>query len=300
MQRRNFLISSIAVASNFLFSKSILAQNENQSIILNNAYMLWYNRPSIAETKAGYIIAYTTQNGHLYATELSKALEIGQTVKLYSFENISDHSAPSIIKIQAGKYAGHLLFFFSNHASQLFFTRSLGPDTISDGIEEPKLLDEARVTYPAPYITREGAIGVQYTIQLEEKSNPAIQWRNTIHRMTSDGGDTWTTPKTILSYGHHQFPYTTPVATNNNGKLAIAFSIYSEKTQINHGLWILISNDNFTTSQKINAVTNVGFFSYIPYEIAWIDDDTLMLSYSAHEKKKKKKKPPHLNPSLLT
>jgi hypothetical protein len=74
--------------------------------------MLWYNRPSMVEVERGFVVAYATSAGDICVTLLSRGLKIISAVKLHHFSDVSDHSAPSIIVIPKGRFAGHILVFF--------------------------------------------------------------------------------------------------------------------------------------------------------------------------------------------
>lgn len=243
--------------------------------------MLWYNRPSMIEMESGFVIAYTTSAGDVCVTHLTRNLQVGRTIKLHHFDGISDHSAPSIVRLSRGRLEGHILVFFSNHASQLYFVRSKYPASI-ESWDSPRILDSGRATYPAAFALDDGAIGLQYTLQ--HRGEDAVEWRTTVHRNSHDGGTSWTEPVVLLDFGPDQFPYSTPVAVSGNGRYALCYSIYSQARKRNRGLWVLTSSDRFATLRKTNAVLDVGAGSFVPYEIEWKDDKTLMLSYSVSKK----------------
>ncbi len=248
-----------------------------KTIVIPGAYTLWYNRPSMIEIESGFIIAYTTPAGDVCVTHLTRNLQVGHTAKLHYFDEISDHSAPSIIRLSKGEFAGHILVFFSNHASQLYSIRSKYPGSI-ESWDSPMILDRGRATYPAAFTLNDGTIGLQYTLQ--HRGQDAAEWRTTVHRRSLDGGTSWTEPIVLLDFGPGQFPYSTPVAVSGSGRCALCYSIYSHILKRNRGLWVLVSSDGFATAAKINTILDVRSGSFVPYEMEWKDDATLMLSYS--------------------
>lgn len=281
MHRRKFLITCGALSAAPLVSARAFAQTPAMSMEIPGAYMLWYNRPSMIETADGFVIAYTTSSGDICVTHATKNLQTKRTVVLHHFEGVSDHSAPSIVRIPKGKFAGHILVFFSNHASELYCIRSNGntPESI-DSWSSVQMLDSGRATYPSAYTLPNGTICLQYTLQYRSENTPSEQWRTTVHRSTSDGGSTWTEPVVLLDFGPNQFPYSTPVAVSNTGRVALCYSIYSSINKRNRGLWVLTSDDGFATVTKTISVLDIGTHSFVPYEIRWKDSKSLALSYS--------------------
>lgn len=279
MQRRRFLIACGALAAPLISTQTLAKTVKLNSVVIPDAYMLWYNRPSMIKIKEGLVIAYTTSTGDLCVTHLATNLQVGHTVNLHHFDGVSDHSAPSIVRIPKGRFAGHILVFFSNHASELFFVRSKYADSI-ESWDPVYMLDSGRVTYPAAFTLADGTIGLQYTLQHRNKHETHEQWRTTVHRTSSDGGTTWSDPAVLLDFGPNQFPYSTPVAVSPDGRCAVSYSIYSPSNERHRGLWVLISDDGFTTFNKVTAVLDVGTYDFIPYELKWKNNQTLMLSYS--------------------
>lgn len=278
MQRRDFIVGcGVLAGASSVPVRATAGITPNEAIVIPGAYMLWYNRPSMIEIESGFILAYTTSTGDLYVTHLTRSLQLVHTAKLHHFEGASDHSAPSIVSLSAGEYAGHILVFFSNHASQLYCARSKYPASI-EGWDSPRVIDSGRATYPAAFTLDDGTIGLQYTLQYRNRE--AVEWRTTVHRKSSDGGASWTEPVILLDFGPDQFPYSTPVTVSNSGRCALCYSIYSQTRKRNRGLWVLISSDRFVTTQKVNAVPNVQVGSFVPYEIKWKSETTLILSYS--------------------
>ena len=123
MNRRELLISAgiISAFSSVPFLRRAFLPTP---LVIQDAYSLWYNRPAIAEVPNGFCLGYITSKGEICVVEINNQLLAYNPSRLHSFENASDHGSPSLIRVKDGKYKGHILTCFSNHASPLLFTRS--------------------------------------------------------------------------------------------------------------------------------------------------------------------------------
>ncbi|WP_080962864.1 sialidase family protein [Pseudomonas brassicacearum] len=279
MKRRGFLIT-VGVISAFssvpLLRRTLLPT----PLIIQDAYTLWYNRPAIAEIPNGFCFGYVTSKGEIYVAEINDQLLAYNFSRLHSFENASDHSSPSLIRVPKGKYSGHILACFSNHASPLLFTRSTDSGSTSSW-EKVRVVDGGRSTYTSLAALPDGKIILMHTLQERSGTTDATEWRKVVARITSDGGDTWSEPAIIAGIGPGTFPYSTAISVGPAGECAMAYAIYSSKEKRHHGLTLSLTSDAFSSKREIPIpLGEEENLDTIPYETKWVSDKMVAVSYS--------------------
>lgn len=279
MNRRELLISAgiISAFSSVPFLRKTFLPTP---LVIQDAYSLWYNRPAIAEVPNGFCLGYITSKGEICVVEINNQLLAYNPSRLHSFENASDHGSPSLIRVKNGKYKGHILTCFSNHASPLLFTRSTYPGSTSNW-EKVRVIDEGRATYPSLAALPNGKIILMYTLQERSGTTDATEWRKVVVRITSDGGDTWSAPVIIAGIGPGTFPYSTAISVGPAGECAMAYSIYSSKEKRHRGLTLSLISDAFNSKREISIpLGEEETLDTIPYEAKWITKKTVAISYS--------------------
>lgn len=279
MKRRDFLISAgvVAAFSSVPFARKL---SPPRPITLTNAYSLWYNRPAVAELDGGFCVGYVTSSGEVSVAEISDAMLVRRTAQLHQFEDSSDHGSPSLVRIPSGKYAGHVLACFSNHASPMFYARSRNPnDAWSWG--RVNVIDPGRATYASLAALPDGRIILMYTLQERIGQYSSGEWRRVVSRCTNDGGDTWSDPVDIVGFGAGTFPYSTPLSLGKDGRCATTYAVYSSSAKKHRGLTIVITGDAFKTKTEysIDLGQKIGFDT-VPYETRWISDNAISVSYT--------------------
>lgn len=249
-------------------------------LILTNAYSLWYNRPAVAELDGGFCVGYVTSSGEVKVAEITDLLLIRRTAQLHKFDDSSDHGSPSLIRIPSGKYAGHVLACFSNHASPMLCARSINPnDAWSWGVAN--VVDPGRATYTSLAALPDGKILLMYTLQERIGQYSSGEWRRVVARCTNDGGDSWSDPVVIAGFGAGTFPYSTPLSLAEDGRCAMAYAIYSSSSKKHRGLKIVVTKDEFQTTLEypIDLGKNADLDT-IPYEARWIAENVIAVSYT--------------------
>lgn len=279
MNRRDFLISTGIVVA-FSAVPFMRKLSSPRPLILTNAYSLWYNRPAVAELDGGFCVGYVTSSGEVIVAEITDRLLVRRTAQLYKFDDSSDHGSPSLIRIPSGKYAGHVLACFSNHASPMFFARSMKPnDAWSWG--PANVIDSGRATYTSLAALPDGKILLMYTLQERIGQYSIGEWRRVVSRCTNDGGDSWSDPIVIAGFGAGTFPYSTPLSLAKDGRCAMTYAIYSSSSKKHHGLTVVVTADAF--QNKIEYPIDLGQNSEldtIPYETRWISESIIAASYT--------------------
>jgi len=249
-------------------------------LILTNAYSLWYNRPAVAELDGGFCVGYVTSSGEVKVAEITDLLLIRRTAQLHKFDDSSDHGSPSLIRIPSGKYAGHVLACFSNHASPMLCARSINPnDAWSWGVAN--VVDPGRATYTSLAALPDGKILLMYTLQERIGQYSSGEWRRVVARCTNDGGDSWSDPIVIAGFGAGTFPYSTPLSLAEDGRCAMAYAIYSSSSKKHRGLKVVVTKDEFQTilEYPIDLGKNADLDT-IPYEARWIAENVIAVSYT--------------------
>ena len=198
-------------------------QNNQDAIIIPNAYSLWYNRPSVVETDSGIAIGYINSFGEIVISNVSQSRGLSSTTKLHTFQpEASDHGSPTLIKVPDKEGGGILLVCFSNHTSPLYCSR-VSESTLQT--LDFKMIDSGRVTYQSLSPILSGDIMLMYTLQHGDGGSGVPEWRETVIRLTSDGGLSWSAPKSIINHGSGTFPYSTPPSTSSLGSTSFAYSL---------------------------------------------------------------------------
>ncbi|UQB76810.1 BNR-4 repeat-containing protein [Pseudomonas shirazica] len=279
MKRRDFLISAgvVAAFSSVPFARKL---SPPRPITLTDAYSLWYNRPAVAELDGGFCVGYVTSSGEVSVAEISDAMLVRRTAQLHTFDDSSDHSSPSIVRIPSGKYAGHVLACFSNHASPMFYSRSKNPnDAWSWG--QANVIDPGRATYASLAALPDGRVLIMYTLQERTGQYSSGEWRRVVSRYTKDGGDTWSDPVDIAGFGAGTFPYSTPLSLAKDGRCAMTYAVYSSSAKKHHGLTVVITDDAFKTKTEYSIdLGKNSVFDTVPYETRWISDNAISVSYT--------------------
>lgn len=249
-------------------------------LVLTNAYSLWYNRPAVAELDGGFCVGYVTSSGEVTVAEITDLLLIRRTAQLHKFDDSSDHGSPSLVRIPSGKYAGHVLACFSNHASPMLCARSMKPNDAWSW-ETANVVDSGRATYTSLAALPDGKILLMYTLQERIGQYSTGEWRRVVSRCTDDGGDSWSDPIVIAGFGAGTFPYSTPLSLAKDGRCAMTYAIYSSSSKKHHGLTVVVTEDEFQT--KLEYPVNLGRNSVldtIPYETRWISESVIAVSYT--------------------
>lgn len=279
MNRRDLLISAGVVAA-FSAIPFIRRLNPPAPLTIQNAYSLWYNRPAVAELTGGFCFGYITSGGEVSVAEITNDLLVRRVNVMARFEGASDHGSPALIRIPCGKFEGHILACFSNHASPLYCMRTKRPEDIGEW-EDIRVLDTGRSTYASVAGLPNGRIVLMHTLQERIGNSSAGEWRRTVARSSDDGGETWSTPVQIAGFGAGTFPYSTPLALSSEGRCAMSYAIYRSEHKRHEGLSVVISEDAFLS--KIEIPISLGddqIYDTIPYETRWVENDTVVVSYS--------------------
>ncbi|EKT4473787.1 exo-alpha-sialidase [Pseudomonas putida] len=279
MNRREFLISAgiIVAFSSVPFIRKLSAP---KPLTLQNAYSLWYNRPAVAELDGGFCVGYVTSKGEVMVAEITDLLIVRRTAHLHKFDDSSDHGSPSLIRIPSGKYAGHVMACFSNHASPMFCARSMKQNDVWSW-SKSNVIDPGRATYASLAALSDGRVLLMYTLQERMGQYSSGEWRRLVSRCTNDGGDTWSDPVDIVGFGAGTFPYSTPLSLAKDGRCAMTYAVYSSSAKKHHGLTVVITSDAFQTKKEypIDLGQNAGLDT-IPYETRWISDNAICVSYT--------------------
>lgn len=286
MNRRMFLrASGMFMALNAAPS---LAQSRelsgSDSLLIRDAYSLWYNRPAVAEIAGGFCVGYIKSSGDVCVCSVDNQLSEAREHRLYTFDDASDHGSPTILRIPEGKYAGHVLACFSNHASPLMCARTDAPGVVSSW-GAVKIIDMGRSTYAALSALPDGTIILTHTLQERAGSSDATEWRKAVARVSRDGGDTWSAPRIIAAVGPGTFPYCTPVAVSRRGTCAMAYSIYRTEIDRHQGLAVALTSDAFESQTSIELPvldfgTAASGSSIVPYEIKWLSESIVAVTYT--------------------
>lgn len=279
MNRRRFLVS-MGIVATFTSIPFIRRSLTREPLIITNAYSLWYNRPAIAEINGGICIGYINSSGDVLVSEIGEELMVGRTAKLHKFEGASDHGSPSVLKVSSGKYAGHIIACFSNHASPLYFTRTTSAGAIGNW-EKARIIDEGRSTYVSLAAPPGGSIILMHTLQEKVGRYSAGEWRKVVARTSADGGETWSDPIQIAGLGPGTFPYSTPLSVSPSGRCAMTYAIYSAVQKRHQGLTLVVTDDAFKT--KVEMPIDLGdsaLADSVPFETKWITENLVLVSYT--------------------
>ncbi|MFY2854964.1 hypothetical protein ACOTJG_13410 [Achromobacter xylosoxidans] len=272
MNRRRFIAAGAT-----LFAFPAIAGTRPPTSI-RDAYTLWYNRPSAIVLPSGLGFGFITSEGNVEVAQLDQHLQLRGRHRLYSFNHASDHGSPALLRIPAGAYQGHTLACFSNHASELFITRTERAEDVA--VWGPvKSLDEGRCTYVSLGATPDGVLILMYTLQRSCGGYERGQWRETLFTTSIDGGDTWDSPKSLIAFGPGTFPYSTPFSLSKSGLLATSYALFSYDQQRHMGLAVAIANIDTGRVETTTVISTGDANEIIPYETRW-DGDDIYLSYS--------------------
>ncbi|MFM9932829.1 sialidase family protein [Achromobacter xylosoxidans] len=272
MNRRSFIAAGAA-----LLAHPAIAHT-SKLVSIRDAYTLWYNRPSAITLPDGFAFGFITSSGGIEVANVDERLRLRERHRLFSFNRASDHGAPALLRIPAGPYQGHVLACFSNHASELFMTRTAGANDISTW-GPVKSVDEGRCTYASLGATPEGAVVLMYTKQHSYGKYERGQWRETLYMMSRDGGDTWSPPIGLIRFGPGTFPYSTPMSLSANGKLATSYALYTYDQQRHMGLALAIADIDTGTVESKTIVSTNDRDELIPYETKW-KGETIYMTFS--------------------
>lgn len=279
MNRRGFLLSMGLVAA-FSSIPVIRRFFHHGPLTITNAYSLWYNRPAVAEINGGICIGYINSTGDVLVSEIGEELLVGRTAKLHKFDDASDHGSPSVLKISAGKYSGHIIACFSNHSSPLYIARTTSAGSIGEW-ETARIIDEGRSTYVSLADLPNGRIVLMHTLQEKVGKYSSGEWRKVVARTSDDGGETWSDPVQIAGLGPGTFPYSTHLSVSPSGRCAMTYAMYSAVERRHQGLILVITNDAFKT--KVEIPINLGDSSLadtVPFETKWVTGSVVSISYT--------------------
>lgn len=265
MNRRKFIAAAAALLSHPAIARTL------QRIDLRDAYTLWYNRPSAITVPNGFCLGFITSDGGIEVAQLDRGLKLQGRHRLYSFNRASDHGAPALLRIPAGPYEGHVLACFSNHSSELFMCRTVEADDVSMW-GAVKSIDEGRCTYVSLGATPDGILVLMYTLQHSSGRYERGQWRETLFTTSADGGETWARPKHLVGFGAGTFPYSTPFALSESGKLATAYALYTYDQKRHMGLSLAVADLNSGRVETRTIVSTNDGDEIIPYETTWHND----------------------------
>lgn len=281
MNRREFIRSAGALA--FLTIAPAyrrLGASDDKSLVIEDAYSMWYNRPALAETTGGFCLGYISSSGEIIVATISEALEVVTRTTLHKFHSGSDHGSPAVITIPSGKHAGRVLACFSNHSSPLLSARSNSKNLLEPW-DAVRTVDSGRSTYASMCALHDGRVMLMHTLQDRAGSTDATEWRKTVVRTTDDGGDSWTQPLVLASYGPGTFPYSTALAISDSGKLSMAYAVYRSKEKRHDGLRVIYSSDSFLTRCEIDVdIPEIEGHDTVPFETRWISENLIAVSYS--------------------
>lgn len=279
MNRRNFLLSAGVVAA-FTAIPSIRRLSSPVPLVMDDAYSLWYNRPSVAEIFGGFCFGFITSDGLVRVVEVDDQLLMHRVATIHKFDVASDHGSPSIVRIPDGKYAGHILACFSNHSSPLLCTRTSSAERAGSWCQ-PWQIDAGRATYASLVALPTGNIVLMHTLQERVGRYDAGEWRRVVARTTADGGDTWSEPLLITGFGAGTFPYSTPLSASKEGWCAMAYAIYTSADKRHKGLTLVVTPDAFKTRFEVPIdLGGASSFDTIPYETKWISNTSVAVTYT--------------------
>lgn len=283
MHRREFLLSGLSIAGEWHIPLFTLPIDLANDLLIDNAYALWYNSPHVAPITNGFCLGFIASNGDVSVAQVSNNLELRSRTTIFGFSGASDHGSPALLRIPAGPHRGKLLSCFSNHSSELFSVRSEHPDS-SDRWGAVRSVDEGRSTYASLSALPDGRILLVHTLQDKVGRYDVGEWRRTVVRITHDGGDSWTSPRTLIDFGAGTFPYSAPLSVSPTGRCALLYSLYSSKTKLHAGLTLAVSDQSFGQIVEIPIVARTPKNSNIvPYQSRWASAGELFVTYSVHE-----------------
>lgn len=249
------------------YMQDILAQESE--IIINDSYSLWYNRSNFVLKDDSLNVGALSSGGDVKLLYISRGLSLEKVDVLFKFNSPSDHGSPALVREGKG-----LVACFSNHSSELYCAYN----TNENGLYKTKIVDSGRNTYQS-LVTSGNAIILMSTFQITGINNSEKRVNKV--RISVDGGQNWSVPKTIYDGGDWMFPYTTPLDVSRNGEILAAYSVYDANKKRCYGLNLQITNDIFETWTTIPIdIDYLGLDDLMPYEAKWLDSGLLFITFS--------------------
>lgn len=283
MSRRWFLVCGVVpLAASSLGVPPAAGAAPARELRIPDAYYLWYNAPNVVALRTGFCVGYLTSGGEARVAAISERLDSLDIVTLHTHQDASDHGSPAILRVPSGRYEGHLLACFSNHATELFCRVSTYPGRIDDW-GPLRVVDAGRCTYPSLSTLPNGDLMLLYTTQHSTKGegDPG-EWRRTVCSISRDGGASWSAPKVVADHGRGTFPYAAPLTTSGSGISAVVYSLYSSARKQHQGLRLIVTSDGFSTTSehRIQQCWTDRDADVVPISARWISDRRLWVLFS--------------------
>jgi hypothetical protein len=201
--------------------------------ISENGVTLWLNQPSSVRYKGHHDRTYFTwvENSAIYMKYLDNdTLTWSQKQLIHQWNYPNDHSTASLLIPTSGVNKGKIILFFSYHASPLYTLISLKAEEI-DLWQELTVIESGRATYPQPVYLENDKIILLYRYQESQNPNREESLRIAV---SYDGGETWGSIRTIISFGVGYWIYSMP-PQYVDGTLYMLWNIYNahEKKYMN-------------------------------------------------------------------
>ncbi len=283
MYRRQFLSRGLSMAGACFMPSLALPRTRSGNLLFPNAYVLWYNSPHVMPLNNGFCLGYITESGDVSIAQVANDLAVIGRTTIFGFAGASDHGSPALLRIPLGPHSGKLLACFSNHASELFCVRSAFPDS-AEKWDAVRSVDEGRCTYASLAALPDGRILLIHTLQENSGKFSAGEWRRTVVRVTEDGGDSWSAPRTVIAFGMGTFPYCAPLSISPTGRCALVYSVYSSRSKSHAGLTLVVSDHAFEKAEERAIVPrDSSFGNIVPYQAHWRGSGELFVTYSVSE-----------------
>lgn len=208
----------------FWSATATLAVAQNQ-VVAADGVTLMYNQPSAVHfqgTKNLTYFGWVNSVGEVYLRTYDHSTSLFDTArKIRTWTGPDDHAAPALHVVQHGPRTGTLLVAGAFHSSPLTIQSSVGPESTQMNLQTT--INSRPNTYPRFAETANG------TIFLFTRGHPTVNpsSRGLMHMYKStNGGVSWSGPKTIVTWSPNTFIYAGPVRSYGN-KIGVAFGIYN-------------------------------------------------------------------------
>lgn len=235
-----------ATVAGFLPTAHAEPQAAPLNIVARDAFALWYNRPSVLSSPAGFLLSSVSSRGEAKLHMLGSG---GATRVLQNYASISDHGTPVMCLSR-----DRLVVAMANHSSPL--TVATIPLT---GLQDSELslnpIDAGRCTYPT-LMPHGDDLLLFYTLGKWNPSDRPSSYRYYVVRRSADGGASWSEAITCIEPVAGEMPYPVAPFATRDGRLWIAFSrlyLASSPEMVTAGLFLSGSEDGGLTWRPVNS-----------------------------------------------
>ncbi|MCB0699833.1 MAG: BNR-4 repeat-containing protein [Chitinophagales bacterium] len=244
----------------FTLNRPLVTDSGALATVSDGGNILFYNQPSGVYYKGKHSRTYMAWLDRRNIVQLSyyddRYNRMTTYADIFAWPYKDDHAQPVLHVKQYGDLKGHIYIFSSLHNSRLVYTRSKKPESITD-FTPLSIIDNGKCTYPSVLETPTGELMVFYTRNTYSSDTGYKHWTRNLYYITStDGGNTWSKEKEIVTGGTGTWVYYVQPVYKDDG-IHIAFSIMKDDGGV-YDVHYIKSNDGGDTwiynDSTINAL----------------------------------------------